>query len=86
MIHNQLRTNNMKPVFAQKSEKLTERIQALKSLELLNAASQRPESDNILYEIGIKQMAIYGTNYVGSKNRRNEWYNNKIIREKHRWN
>ena len=36
-------------------------------MELLNAASQRPESDNIIYEIGIKQMAIYGTNYVGSK-------------------
>ena len=36
-------------------------------MELLNAASQRPESDNIIYEVGIKQMAIYGTNYVGSK-------------------
>ena len=36
-------------------------------MELLNAASQGPESDNIIYEIGIKQMAIYGTNYVGSK-------------------
>ena len=46
---------------------LTERLQAIKILELLNAASQRPESDNIIYEIGIKQMAIYGTNYVGSK-------------------
>ena len=46
---------------------LTERIQAIKILEFLNAASQRPESDNIIYEIGIKQMAIYGTNYVGSK-------------------
>ena len=46
---------------------LTERLQAIKILELLNAANQRPESDNISYEIGIKQMAIYGTNYVGSK-------------------
>ena len=46
---------------------LTERIQAIKLLEFLNAASQRHESDNIIYEIGIKQMAIYGTNYVGSK-------------------
>ena len=46
---------------------LTERLQAINILELLNAASQRPESDNIIYEIGIKQMAIYGTNYVGSK-------------------
>ena len=46
---------------------LTERIQAIKILEFLNATSQRPENDNILYEIGIKQMAIYGTNYVGSK-------------------
>ena len=46
---------------------LTERLQAIKILELLNAASQRPESDNIIDEIGIKQMAIYGTNYVGSK-------------------
>ena len=46
---------------------LTERIQAIKILELHNAASQRPESDNIIYKIGIKQMAIYGTNYVGSK-------------------
>ena len=46
---------------------LTERIQAIKILELLNAANQRPESDNIIYEMGIKQMAIYGTNYVGSK-------------------
>ena len=46
---------------------LTERIQAIKILELHNAANQRPESDNIIYEIGIKQMAIYGTNYVGSK-------------------
>ena len=46
---------------------LTERLQAIKILELLNAASQRPESDNIIYEIGIKQTAIYGTNYVGSK-------------------
>ena len=36
---------------------LTEKLQA----------SQRPESDNIIYEIGIKQMAIFGTNYVGSK-------------------
>ena len=36
-------------------------------LELLNAASQRPESDNIIYEIGIKQITIYGTSYVGSK-------------------
>ena len=40
---------------------LTERIQAIKILELLNAANQRPESDNIIYEIGIKQMAIYET-------------------------
>ena len=46
---------------------LTERLQAIKILELLNAASQRPESDNIIYEIGIKQMTIYGTSYVGSK-------------------
>ena len=46
---------------------MTERIQAVKVLEFLNAASQRPKSDNIIYEIGIKQMAIYGTNYVGSK-------------------
>ena len=46
---------------------LTEIIQAIKNLELFNAASQRPESDNMIYEIGIKQMAIYGTNYVGSK-------------------
>ena len=46
---------------------LTERLQAIKILELLNAASQRPESDNIIYEIGIKQMAFYGANYVGSK-------------------
>ena len=46
---------------------LTERIQDIKILELLNAASQRPENDNIIYEIGIKQMAIYVTNYVGSK-------------------
>ena len=46
---------------------LTERIQAIKFLEFLNAASQRHESDNIIYEIGIKQMTIYGTNYVGSK-------------------
>ena len=40
---------------------LTDRIQAIKILELLNAASQTPESDNIIYEIFIKQMAIYGT-------------------------
>ena len=46
---------------------LTERLQAIKILELLNAASQRPESDNIIYEIGIKQITIYGTSYVGSK-------------------
>ena len=46
---------------------MTERLQAIKILELLNAASQRPESDSIIYEIGIKQMSIYGTNYVGSK-------------------
>ena len=46
---------------------MTERSQAIKILEFLSAASQRPESDNIIYEIGIKQMAIYGTNYVGSK-------------------
>ena len=46
---------------------MTERLQAIKILELLNAASQRPESDNIIYEIGIKQITIYGTSYVGSK-------------------
>ena len=46
---------------------MTERLQAVKILEVLNAASQRLESDNIIYEIGIKQMATYGTNYVGSK-------------------
>ena len=37
---------------------LTERLQGIKILELLSAASQRPESDNIIYEIGIKQMAM----------------------------
>ena len=39
-------------------------------MEFLNAANQRPESDNKMYETGIKQnclMAIYGTNYVRSK-------------------
>ena len=46
---------------------LTERLQAIKILELLNAASQRPEIDNVIYEIGIKQMTIYGTSYLGSK-------------------
>ena len=51
---------------------LTERLQAIKILELLNAASQKPESDNIIYEIGIKQMAIYGTNLCRVKTRRNK--------------
>ena len=36
-------------------------------MEFLNTASQKPESDNIIYEIGIKQKAIYGSNYVESQ-------------------
>ena len=46
---------------------MTDRIQATKILEFLKAASQRPESDNIIYEIGKKHKAIHGTNFVESK-------------------
>ena len=46
---------------------LTDRIQAIKILEFVNAATQRPKSDDIIYETKIKQKAIYGTHFVGSK-------------------
>ena len=46
---------------------LPDRIQATKIRKFLNAASQRPKSDNIFSEIGTKQRAICGTNFVESK-------------------
>ena len=51
---------------------MTDRIQAIKLLEFLNAANQRPQSDTIIYDISIRQKAIYDLHFVVVTSRRNE--------------
>ena len=37
-----------------------ERIQAIQALEFLKTDMQKPETDNLLFEVGSKQKALYG--------------------------
>ena len=44
-----------------------ERIQAIQALEFLKADMQKPETDNLLFEAGWKQKALYGRMFHGGK-------------------
>ena len=44
-----------------------ERIQAIQALEFLKADMQKPETDNLLFEVGWKQKALYGRMFDGGK-------------------
>ena len=44
-----------------------ERIQEIQALEFLKADIQKPETDNLLFEVGWKQKALYGRMFHGGK-------------------
>ena len=45
----------------------TERIRCIKLMEYLNAKTQMPETDNLVYEVGTMQKLLYGTNFKRAK-------------------
>ena len=45
-----------------------ERIQAIQALEYLQANQQLPETDNVLFEVGLHQKTLYGTVVVKGAN------------------
>ena len=44
-----------------------ERIESIKAKQILDSEYQLPETDNIIYNIGIKQKKIYGKTFTGPK-------------------
>ena len=46
---------------------IKERTQAIQALEFLKADMQKPEMDNLLFEVGWKQKALYGRMFHGGK-------------------
>ena len=65
---------------------LKERIQAIKVKEMVEAGSQVPETDDLIYAVGTKQNLIYGKIFLGPKtefvNRKDEKIIHHIEREK----
>ena len=45
----------------------TERIRCIKLMEYLNAKTQMPEIDNLVYEVGTMQRLLYGTDFKRAK-------------------
>ena len=45
----------------------TERIRCIKLMEYLNAKTQMPETDNLVYEVGTMQKLLYGTDFKRAK-------------------
>ena len=46
---------------------IKERIETLKIKEMLNVSEENPETDNIMYELGIYQKTIYGKSVTGPR-------------------
>ena len=57
---------------------IEERIQAIKIKELLQAEENRPETDDLIYDIGVKQNIILENGHIGPKS---ETLNKKIKTE-----
>ena len=45
----------------------TERIRCIKLMEYLNAKTQMPETDNLVYEVGTMQKLLHGTDFKRAK-------------------
>ena len=45
----------------------TERIRCIKLMEYLNAKTQMPETDNLVYEVGTMQKILYGNDFKRAK-------------------
>ena len=59
---------------------ITERIKTLQIKEFLEAANKKPETDNILYTVGINDKLIYDQNFLGPKTENNTENEKEIIK------